>query len=279
LNLIAPVVDLAWWREHQNDVVLVDVRWYLGGRSGSDAYERGHLPGAIFVDLDRWLSGEGSEAVGRHPLPEADVFAAGMSQYGIADDATVIAYDDDGGVIAARLVWMLRTIGHPAALLDGGLTAYPDGLESGVVTRPAASFTPKPWPSERIADINDATDAANVVLDARNSDRYQGDRDPVDPRAGHIPGAYNVSCRENVNPNGTFLPIEELRRRFQAAGVTDDAQVVSYCGSGVTACHNLIALELAGFAPGRLFPGSWSQYSRAADRPVAVGHTPGGNQR
>jgi thiosulfate/3-mercaptopyruvate sulfurtransferase len=278
LNLIAPVVDLAWWREHQHDVVLVDVRWYLDGRSGSAAYERGHLPGAIFVDLDRWLSGEASDAAGRHPLPDAEVFAAGMSQYGIGDDATVVAYDDDGGVIAARLVWMLRSVGHPAALLDGGLTAYPDGLVPGVVTRPAASFTPKPWPSERIADIDDATDTANVVLDARNSDRYQGDRDPVDPRAGHIPGAHNVSCRENVNPNGTFLPVTELRRRFQAAGVTDDAQVVAYCGSGVTACHNLLALEFAGFGPGRLFPGSWSAYSRAADRPVAVGHTPYGKQ-
>jgi thiosulfate/3-mercaptopyruvate sulfurtransferase len=225
--------------------------------------------------LDQWLSGHGSPADGRHPLPDPAVFAAGMAGLGIGDGDTVVAYDDAGGVIAARLVWMLRATGHAAALLDGGLSAYRGPLEQTAQPRPPAVFTPRPWPTERLAGIDDATDAANVVVDARNADRYRGEQDPVDPRSGHIPGARNLPCRENVDADGRFLPVDELRSRFRAVGVADDATVVSYCGSGVTACHNLLALELAGLGHGRLYPGSWSQYSHATDRPVATGDEPG----
>jgi thiosulfate/3-mercaptopyruvate sulfurtransferase len=269
--VIPPVVDLAWWETHRDSVVLTDVRWYLDGRSGRAAYEAGHLPGAVFVDLDRWLAAHGSPEAGRHPLPAAEVFAEGMARLGIGDADTVIAYDDAGGVIAARLVWMLRITGHAAALLDGGLAAYPGALETDTVPRAAARFTARPWPEERLAGIEDAVDPANVVLDARNADRFRGEHDPVDPRAGHVPGARNLPCRANLDERARFLPAEELRRRFQDMGVTEDSSVVSYCGSGVTACHNLLALELAGFGPGRLYPGSWSQYSHARERPVATG--------
>ncbi|MGH3827450.1 MAG: sulfurtransferase, partial [Pseudonocardiaceae bacterium] len=195
----------------------------------------------------------------------------GMAALGIADSGTVVAYDDAGGVIAARLVWMLRATGHDAALLDGGMSAYPGPLERASQSLPPAVFTPRPWPGERLADIDSAADPANTVLDARTRERYRGEHDPVDPRPGHIPSARNLPCRENLDTDGRFLPVERLRQRFQAVGVTDGSSVVSYCGSGVTACHNLLALELAGLGHGRLYPGSWSQYSHASDRAVETG--------
>jgi thiosulfate/3-mercaptopyruvate sulfurtransferase len=270
--MIAPVVDAAWLREHRDDVVLADVRWYLDGRSGRAAYDAGHLPGAVFVDLDRWLAAPPSPAEGRHPLPDPDVFARGMSELGIGDEDTVVAYDDAGGVVAARLVWMLRATGREAALLDGGLTAWEGPLETEArARRPPARVTPVPWPAERLASIDAAADNANVVLDARDRERYLGLHEPVDPRAGHIPGARSLPARENVDAAGRLLPVEELRRRFAAAGVGRSTPVVSYCGSGVNACHTLIALEHAGLGEGRLYPGSWSQWSSDPTRPAATG--------
>jgi thiosulfate/3-mercaptopyruvate sulfurtransferase len=269
--VIPPVVDLDWWRAHRDSVVLADVRWYLDGRSGRAAYDAGHLPGAVFVDLDRWLAAAPGPDTGRHPLPEPEVFAAGMAGLGIGDDDTVLAYDDAGGIVAARLVWLLRVTGHAAALLDGGLTAYEGPLETGSRPRPPASFAPRPWPADRLAGIDDAADPHNVVLDAREPARFRGETEPVDPRPGHIPGARNVPVRSNLDDRGRFLPVDELRRRFREAGVPEEGSVVSYCGSGVTACHNLLALEHAGLEPGRLYPGSWSQYSSDPDRPAALG--------
>src|SRR3954452_1512888 len=172
---MGPFVDLEWVLAQGPGVVLADVRWYVAGRSGRRAYEAGHLPGAVFVDLDRWLSGPASPQAGRHPLPEPEVFAEGMAAAGIGDDDRVVAYDDAGGVIAARLGWMLRGTGHQAAVLDGGLAAYEDELERDTVERAPAAFTARPWPADRLAGIEDATDAANVVLDARDRDRYRGD--------------------------------------------------------------------------------------------------------
>jgi thiosulfate/3-mercaptopyruvate sulfurtransferase len=265
--MIPPFVDTAWLAEHRGDVVLADVRWYLDGRSGREAYDRGHLPGAVFVDLDAWLAGRAGDAEGRHPLPDPDVFARGMASLGIGDGDTVVAYDDAGGVIAARLVWMLRVTGRAAALLDGGLLAYDGPLEQAPPERPAATFTARPWPAERLAGMDDAADRANVVLDARDRARFLGGEDPVDPRPGHIPGARSVPCRENVDAQGRLLGPDELRARFEGAGVSGDASVVSYCGSGVTACHTLLALEQVGFASGRLYPGSYSQWSRS-DRQI-----------
>ncbi len=273
--MIGPVVDPAWVREQGDRVVLADVRWYLDGRSGRAAYDSGHLPGAVFVDLDRWLARPGSPADGRHPLPDPEVFAAGLAAAGIGDDDTVIGYDDAGGVIASRLVWMLRATGHEAALLDGGLAAYRGDLVCDEPDRPPAVFTPRPWPADRLASIDDAAGGPFVVLDARDGARFRGETEPVDPRPGHIPGARNLPCRDNLGADGRFLPASVLRERFVSVGVSDGSGVVSYCGSGVTACHNLLALEHAGLGVGRLYPGSWSQYS-ATDRPAATGGSAGG---
>ncbi|MFI5890529.1 sulfurtransferase [Actinoplanes sp. NPDC051513] len=267
--MIDPVVRLDDIEAHPR-VVFADVRYYLDGRSGRAAYEGGHLPGAIFVDMDIVLAAHAGPADGRHPLPTPEAFAEHMAALGVSDDDIVIGYDDAGGVMAARLVWMLRATGRDAALLDGGLTAYAEKLVTETPRRPRGSFEARPWPSERLAGIDDATSAENVVIDARQAERFRGENETIDPRAGHIPGAHSLPCRENVDGAGLFLTPAQLRERFVAVGVTDDATVVSYCGSGVTACHNLLALERAGFAPGRLYPGSWSQYS-ATDRPAATG--------
>jgi thiosulfate/3-mercaptopyruvate sulfurtransferase len=267
---------LSWVEDQPGQVVLADVRWYLDGRSGRRAYDHGHLPGAVFVDLDPWLAGPASPAAGRHPLPDPVTFAEGMSSLGVADDSVVVAYDDQGGVIAARLVWMLRVTGHDAALLDGGIQSYQAPLQAGPPADPAPAgpFTARPWPAERLASIDDASDRANTVIDARAPERFGGQDEPIDPRAGHIPGARNLPCRSNLDPEGRFLPIDALRSRFESVGVAASpggAAVISYCGSGVTACHNLIALELAGMGEGRLYPGSWSQYSHDRARSVETG--------
>lgn len=269
--MISPIVDFAWLKENEAHVILADVRWYLDGRSGREAFEQGHVPGAVFIELEKWLSDAGGVEVGRHPLPEPSRFAEGMSAVGIGDGSTVIAYDDAGGVIAARLVWMLRSLGENAALLDGGIQSYPGPLENGATISVSAKFSPRPWPTDRLANIDEAQDANFVVIDARNRERYRGEIDPVDPRSGHIPGAINIPCRENLNKNGTFLPAEVLRKRFESAGIEDGGDVISYCGSGVTACHNLLAMEYVGLGLGRLFPGSWSQYSNTVDLPVSTG--------
>jgi thiosulfate/3-mercaptopyruvate sulfurtransferase len=266
--MIEPFADTEWVEAHRSEVVLADCRWYLDGRSGLEAYEAGHIPGAVFVDLDSALTRHADPAAaGRHPLAEPDAFAAAMGELGIGDDDIVIAYDDAAGVIAARLVWMLRVTGHQAALLDGGLDAWGGALQTGTASRPPDTFAPREWPAARLATI-DETAAASQLIDARPLDRFLGGPDEVDPRAGHIPGARSVPCRENVDAAGKLLPADELRARF---AVDDASDVVSYCGSGVTACHNLLAMEQAGLGAGRLFPGSWSQWSRDPARPAETG--------
>jgi thiosulfate/3-mercaptopyruvate sulfurtransferase len=283
--VIAPFVDIDWVEAHRAELVLADCRWYLDGRSGRDAYEAGHVPGAVFVDLDTALTRhDDPAAAGRHPLVEPERFAAAMGALGIGDADTVVAYDDAGGVIAARLVWMLRVTGREAALLDGGLGAWRGALASGPgarrtefgdTDREPADFVTREWPAERLATIEEvaavSADASApvdgsrapvtaVLIDARQRERYLGEPDGVDPRAGHIPGALSVPCRENLDGYGRLLPAERLRERFNFG--VPGAEVISYCGSGVTACHNLLALEQAGLGPGQLFPGSWSQWSR-----------------
>jgi thiosulfate/3-mercaptopyruvate sulfurtransferase len=266
--MIEPFVSIDTLRENLDDVVIADCRWYLDGRSGRAAYDAGHIPGAVFVDLDTALTRHAdADAAGRHPLADPADFAAAIGALGIGDADTVIAYDDAGGVIAARLVWMLRVTGHEAALLDGGLDAWDGELATAPAVRAPATFTARDWPVDRLATIDEAATAATgaVVIDARPRERYLGEPDGVDPRAGHIPGALSVPCRENVDAAGKVLPSEELRARF---GVDDATEVISYCGSGVTACHNLLAMEQAGLGRGRLFPGSWSQWSRDPARPA-----------
>lgn len=273
-----PFVSLDWLREHRDEVVLADVRWYGDGREGRDGYEQSHIPGALYVEMDEALSEPGDATLhGRHPMPTPERFAAGLAAAGIGDGDTVVAYDDAGGVIAARLAWMLRATGHEAALLDGGLEAWPaEELISGPApSGDAARFTPSPWPADLLVGIDGAAQAAAdgsaVLIDARPADRFGGAPDSLDPQAGHIPGARSVPTREHLNADCTIAEAATLRERFAAAGIKPGTAVISYCGSGVTACHNLLVLEHAGLGPGRLFPGSWSQWSRDPARPVATG--------
>ncbi|WP_168914775.1 sulfurtransferase [Microcella flavibacter] len=302
--MLAPFVSVADLRslcDTARHLVVVDSRWYLDGRGARDVYAHGHLPGARFVDLDAALAAPPTLTQGRHPLPAPADFARAMTALGIGDDSTVVVYDDAGGVIAARLVWMLRTLGLEAAVLDGGIAAWDGPLEhgdastveaaraagadgdasgtatdgaSGSEAAAAASFTERPWPDAALASIDDtqqaAADGSALVLDARTADRFAGDAEPVDARAGHIPGAANLSVRDHVDGEGRLLPVDELRARLEHAGA-GERPVISYCGSGVTACHTLLVLEHVGLPAGRLFPGSWSQYAGDASRPVATG--------
>ena len=272
--VIEPFVNADWLRVHRDEVVLADVRWYLDGRSGRVAYEAGHIPGAVFVDLDAILSDEhADDRRGRHPLPSPERFAAGLGQLGIGDGDTVIAYDDVGGVVASRLVWLLRVTGHDAALLDGGIQALPaaDLHQDHPRPRLPAAFTPVPWPAESFAEIDEVAVTDDVLIDARDPERFAGGPDPVDPRSGHIPGALSVPTRGHIDQQLRIADAERLRETFAAVGITAGTPVISYCGSGVTACHNLLALERAGLGPSRLYAGSWSEWSRDAQRPIATG--------
>ncbi|NLE18987.1 MAG: sulfurtransferase [Propioniciclava sp.] len=269
--MIPPVVPATFLSDHP-DAVLADVRYTLADGPQPDAYANGHLPGAVFVDMNAALAAPAGPDTGRHPLPEPSVFAEQMAALGIGDDSLVVAYDDGTGAWAGRLVWMLRTLGVDAALLDGGLAAWEGPLETGAPAREQATFTARPWDPASLATIDDAA-TAPLVVDARAPERYRGEVEPLDPRAGHIPGAINIPFAGNL-VDGRFRSPEELRERYAAHGITDAAGVVVSCGSGVTACHDLIAMEYAGLGRGQLYPGSWSQWA-ATDRPAATGPEPG----
>jgi thiosulfate/3-mercaptopyruvate sulfurtransferase len=258
-------------------LVIADVRWYVDERSGEAAYDAGHLPGAVWVSLDEDLSDGPIEiGPGRHPLPHPKRFAERMAGLGIGDDSVVVAYDDAGGSIAARLWWMLRATGHEVAVLDGGVSAWTGELSLETSPRPrSVVFTERPWPVERVADwvtvdfLRRTEDA--VVIDARTADRYNGRIHPLDTRAGHIPGAVSAPWAGNVDPaTGRLWSRNELRAHFDGLGVKPQTDVVCYCGSGVTACHNLLALEVAGLGNrARLYPGSWSDWSADPNRPIS----------
>ena len=273
-----PLIDVAELHaliEAPRPLVLLDVRWALDGSTGEHSYLAGHLPGAVYVDLDTELAAPASPAAGRHPLPAPEDFAATLRRVGVTEDARIVAYDDTDGGPAARLVWMLRALGHDASVLSGGVHAWNGPLETGPVTPEPTEVPVRDWPTESLASADEiaAADGA-VVIDARAPERYRGEVEPIDPRAGHVPGAVNLPYAGNLDEERRFLPAEELRERFSTAGVTADGETIVYCGSGVTATHDLLALEAAGFTRARLFPGSWSQWSADPDRPVAVGPNP-----
>ncbi|HKB34751.1 MAG TPA: sulfurtransferase [Candidatus Dormibacteraeota bacterium] len=276
-----PLVSAGWLREHigDRDVTVIDFRWYLiAGRAqgalpdsnGRDAYLGGHIPGAVFVDLDAVT---GTRGGGRHPLPAAWQVQDEMQKAGVDDATKVVVYDDAGGSVAARLWFLLGWFGHSArAVLDGGLQAWGEPLESRVPSVVRGTFRSRPPDRTRILDFEAVQQLVDVpLIDARVGERYRGEKEPVDPKAGHIPGALSAPWTENLGVDGRFKSAGELRDRYTDLGTEGGAVV--YCGSGVNACHDLLAMELAGVPNGRLYAGSWSDWSNR-DAPVATGKEP-----
>ncbi|MFJ5807988.1 sulfurtransferase [Streptomyces sp. NPDC093093] len=260
--------------------VLLDVRWQLGGPDQRPAYETGHLPGAVYVDLDHELAGPVSATGlgGRHPLPDPEAFGAVMRRAGVRAGAPVVVYDGGQGWAAARAWWLLRWTGHTdVRVLDGGLAAWT--AAGGAVTADTSTptegdFRPNPGALEVLdADGAAALARSGVLLDARAGERYRGEVEPIDRVGGHVPGAVSAPTSDNVEADGRFLPAATLRARFEALGASGQAPVGVYCGSGVSGAHEVLALDVAGI-PSALYAGSWSDWSSDPARPVATGPTP-----
>jgi thiosulfate/3-mercaptopyruvate sulfurtransferase len=262
--------------------VIVDCRHDLVNlAAGREAYAAGHLPNALFADVEHELSGQKRDAAGafrgRHPLPEKDAFIELLRSWGVNDDTQVVAYDAHGGMFAARLWWMLRWVGHEAvAVLDGGLPAWQ------AAGQPLSTEAPAPRARGTIAlreplvttvDVNavlqNVEHGGRTVVDARAPDRFRGENETIDPVGGHIPGAKNRFFKDNLQADGRFKAPAQLREEWEVA-VGDPDKAIMQCGSGVTACHNLLALEVAGMPGAALYPGSWSEWSADAARPVAT---------
>jgi thiosulfate/3-mercaptopyruvate sulfurtransferase len=271
-ELIAHVGDPNWR--------IFDCRHDLGNTEyGAAAYAKGHIPGALFLHLDRDLSGTKTGRNGRHPLPDPADFARRMGECGVGPDTQVVAYDNEGGIFASRLWWMLRWLGHDkVALLDGGLPSWRRAKQALVTEVPdvaPAAFTPRPQPlAVNVGDVLESLGQPDrLILDARAPERFTGEEETLDPVGGHIPGAVNRFYFDNLDDAGCYFKSpEELRAEFVPllAG-RDPAQVIQQCGSGVTACHNLLAMEIAGLKGSRLYPGSWSEWCADPARPMATG--------
>lgn len=261
------------------DWVLVDCRHDLANPEfGRAAYADGHLPGARFLHMDEELSGPRTGQNGRHPLPDPEALAKRLGEIGIDSSKQVVAYDDAGGMYAARLWWLLNWLGHKnVAVLDGGMHAWQRNagpLSKTPVTAPATEFVPKPQaiavPLEDVLSHHGSP--RMLIIDARSPDRFRGENETIDPVGGHIPGAVNRFFKDNLGPEGRFKSPEQLRAEFAALlDGRDPSLVVHQCGSGVTACHNVLAMEIAGLPGTRLYPGSWSEWCACDTRPVATG--------
>jgi thiosulfate/3-mercaptopyruvate sulfurtransferase len=272
---VSVLISAAELRRTASRVVLLDVRWALGDPHGRERYLDGHLPGAVFVDLETELADPPSAPAGRHPLPSLQRLQASARRWGIDDGDPVVAYDATGGLAAARAWWLLRWGGLPdVRLLDGGLDAWVragGSLDAGdVVPEPGAvTLTGGGMPVLSIEEAA-ALPSTGVLLDARAGERYRGEVEPIDPRAGHVPGALSAPTAGNLAADGTFRSADELAERFAALGAVPGTTVGVYCGSGVTAAHEVVALAAAGIEAA-LWPGSWSQWSNDPDRPVTTG--------
>jgi thiosulfate/3-mercaptopyruvate sulfurtransferase len=274
VSLLLDCHDLAARLASSTPPIVLDVRWSLGGPPGVGDYRIGHIPGAQFVDLDLELSAP--PGPGRHPLPSAADFEAAMRRHGVSGTRPVIAYDASTGTSAARAWWLLRYFGHPdVAVLDGGFAAWTAaGLPVAAGDEPAVAAgdfraTPGGMP------VLDATEAAamasrGILVDARAGERFRGETEPVDPVAGHIPGARNMPAQQTLGADGRLLPPDELRERFAAIGVRPGAVVGVYCGSGVVATQEILAMAVAGI-DAELYPGSWSEWITDPSRPIATG--------
>lgn len=280
MALMPPIISLSRAQSDFPSAVYCDVRYALDQSDGYQAYLQGHIPGARYVSMDSVLAAAPGPILGRHPLPTPEAFAGALGQLGIAEDAQVIAYDAVGGRFAGRLVWMLRILGQPAALLDGGLQAWLDQSPAQPLeTQPAhwqvCERPVRAWPQAQIVSADEVATAiarGGLVVDARAPERYRGDVEPLDKKAGHIPGAINLFLGDNYREGGSyFKSTQELAARFQQAGFSADT--ICYCGSGVTACNNVLAAEAAGLPRPRVYVGSWSGWSSDDSRPVATGRT------
>lgn len=259
-------------------LLIVDCRYSLAHPgAGEQAWRQGHLPGAVYAHLERDLSAPVTPQTGRHPLPPPEVFATTLSRWGVASQTQVVAYDDASGMFAARLWWMLRWLGHDAvAVLDGGLAAWQTAggdMDSAEPSPPPADFKVRLRPHMAVTTaevVRELAEDACLLVDARAAERFRGDLEPIDRAAGHVPGAVNRPCQHNLDGAGRFLPADELAARWQdTLGGWTASQVICMCGSGVTACHDLLALECMGRRGARLYAGSWSEWIRDPARGVA----------
>ncbi len=255
--------------------VVLDVRWALGGPPGHGEYLKGHVPGAVYVDLDTELASHGEPTDGRHPLPDVAHLQASARRWGIRPGDAVVVYDGAGNLSAARAWWLLRWAGlSDVRLLDGALPAWiaAGGALATDDVRPepgTVELTGGNLPTLDLDTVAALPDTGGVLLDARAPERFRGETEPIDPKAGHVPGATSAPTGANLDADGFFLPAAQLRERFEGLGVTTGTTVGVYCGSGVTAAHQAAALAVAGI-DAALYPGSWSQWSNH-DRPVATG--------
>ena len=278
MDVLITVDELAAALSAARPPVLLDVRWSLARPERRAEYLAGHLPGAVRVELDRDLTGAAGPREGRHPLPSIERLQASARAWGMHDGDRVVVYDDSGNESSARAWWLLAAAGlRDVRMLDGGLPAWlaaGGALETGDV-RPAVGDVTLAYGHLPTIDLDEAArfPAHGALLDARAGERYRGETEPIDPRAGHIPGAISAPTSEHVDGAGRFLPPEALRERFRALGLAEGGEVAVYCGSGVTAAHGIAALALAGYAAA-LYPGSWSQWAHT-ERPAATGAEPG----
>ncbi len=259
-------------------VVMLDVRWQLGGPPGHGQYLAGHIPGAVFVSLEDELSAPAEIEHGRHPLPSAEALQTAARRWGVRSGDQVVAYDDSGNLAAARAWWLLRRAGVDVRLLDGGLKAWTDagGVLDSDDVQPAAGNVELLDGTGGVLQLEQipAFVTTGLLLDARAADRYRGESEPVDPVAGHIPGAVSAPTFGNLDQVGRFLNANLLVERFASLGIDGSTPIAVYCGSGVTAAHEVAALTIAGF-DAVLYPGSWSQWSNRPELAVATGTDPG----
>lgn len=280
-----PLVDVDTLARNlgRDDWIVVDCRFTLTDPpAGRAAYDRGHVPGARYANLDEDLARRPTATEGRHPLPEPELFAATLEKWGIGRGDTVVAYDEGGGAIAARLWWLLRWLGHErCAVLDGGVAAWQSAGRP--IEQAAPTVEPRRYEGARRAagtvvatdELLARLDAGDLLVDARAAPRYRGEQEPIDPKAGHVPGARNRPFSANVTAAGRFREPAELRGELlELLAGREPSRLIAMCGSGVTACHLLLAMEVAELPGARLYAGSWSEWLRDPARPISVGAEP-----